>query len=270
MPIPLNFNTSAISPSVFEIYESFLLNSTASFLTGQEIVLFSSVNKTISHAFTKSLSAPIWQGILQTEQLPLPKTRVELSKAYYKKSKLESLENQLKFLKNYKLVVDVASVDTAREVAILKEYSKEFSLWSISQKQAFLDHWNTVIGLHQLRETANEYLLTGLTAITPQIVNRLHTLNQRNPRGLIEYLSITENHLQVLPDNLLTGLTNLKAVNLADNQLPVLPANLFTGLRNLQAINLSDNLLSELPPFLFFKLASLRKLSLRNNRIQSI
>lgn len=75
--------------------------------------------------------------------------------------------------------------------------------------------------------------------------------------------------LKTLPSDFLANLTNLEDVNLRAD-LEVIPETVFDGSSNIKNISLADNLLEVLPIFLFKDQVSLEMLDLSNNRITEL
>ena len=66
------------------------------------------------------------------------------------------------------------------------------------------------------------------------------------------------------------GLSSLKELTITDNPLTVLPDEMFAGLRSLETLWLFNNRLSSLPRAAFFELSELTELRLTNNRLSSL
>ena len=75
-------------------------------------------------------------------------------------------------------------------------------------------------------------------------------------------LDLSRNNLRELPPNAFAGLENLQTLSLGQNNLRELPNGLFDGLENLQTLSLGQNNLRELPNGLFDRLENLQTLSL--------
>ena len=78
-------------------------------------------------------------------------------------------------------------------------------------------------------------------------------------------LDLSRNNLRELPPNAFAGLENLQTLSLGQNNLHELPNGLFAGLENLQTLSLGQNNLRELPNGLFDGLSNLRELHLGGN-----
>jgi Leucine-rich repeat (LRR) protein len=76
--------------------------------------------------------------------------------------------------------------------------------------------------------------------------------------------------IKELPENLLSGLKELKLLDLSYNQIDVLPESVFQGLRVLEDLNLEGNQIENLEPGLFSNLEQLKKLNLNSNQISDL
>ena len=57
----------------------------------------------------------------------------------------------------------------------------------------------------------------------------------------LRFLSLDNNEVSTLPDNVFSNLSNLQTLSLGSNGLSTLPANVFSGLSSLRHLDLSDN-----------------------------
>lgn len=76
--------------------------------------------------------------------------------------------------------------------------------------------------------------------------------------------------LQVIPEDLFSGSSNISQINMEYNRLEELPAKLFHDQRNLQELNLQHNKLTHLDDDLFQGTGALRVLHLSHNQLLNI
>jgi Leucine-rich repeat (LRR) protein len=86
----------------------------------------------------------------------------------------------------------------------------------------------------------------------------------------LRFLSLANNELETLPENLFVSLTNLTRLDLQHNLLTHLHSGLFRQLRNLQVLNLAGNRLTALQDNVFVSLTRLTDLTLSNNTISNL
>ena len=86
----------------------------------------------------------------------------------------------------------------------------------------------------------------------------------------LRVLSLYNNELSSLPDNVFLGLTALRQLNLSSNELGSLPAAIFSGLTALGQLYLHINELTSLPDGVFSGLTALETLHLNNNELSSL
>lgn len=86
----------------------------------------------------------------------------------------------------------------------------------------------------------------------------------------LQFLSLANNELQYIPENLFSNLSDLKRLDLQQNTLRCLYVNLFTHLRNLEKLNLAGNRLVVLQDNIFGRLVKLTDLNLSNNILKHI
>ncbi|KAH8294879.1 hypothetical protein KR018_003801 [Drosophila ironensis] len=96
--------------------------------------------------------------------------------------------------------------------------------------------------------------------ITRQHLERLHALKR---------LRFTSRRPTHIPDNLLSDLRNLSALELRAN-IAEMPAHLFDNLENLEFIEFGSNQLKHLPPGIFSKMPKLKHLNLWSNQLQNL
>lgn len=85
-------------------------------------------------------------------------------------------------------------------------------------------------------------------------------------RGGIEILDFSDNKLQEITADTLSGYTSIKFLYLADNHIYLIEEDALTSFTDLQTLDLTNNVILELPNSIF-SLPSLRKLYLRGNPI---
>ncbi|MCY3700640.1 MAG: hypothetical protein OXH46_13565 [Gemmatimonadetes bacterium] len=86
----------------------------------------------------------------------------------------------------------------------------------------------------------------------------------------LEWLSLQDYRLGVLPRGTFADLASLEVLNLAGNLLTNLPPGVFAGLRRLEWLSLADNRLQALPAGVFGDLAGLRELFLQDNELRAL
>ncbi|GLH03927.1 Toll-like receptor 6 [Gryllus bimaculatus] len=86
----------------------------------------------------------------------------------------------------------------------------------------------------------------------------------------LQILSLNDNKLMHLGEDLFTSLENLEELFLNVNNLSELPLGIFRKLYNLRLLNLDNNKLTELPEELFSRLHSLEDLSVRSNYLKTL
>jgi len=147
---------------------------------------------------------------------------------------------------------------------------RDFNSLSLMQQQAILVKWNTRAGLWQLKhkpESTTNYSLSGLTQITPKIIEELEEINKKKP---IEDLFMGFNEFDQLPENLFVNLTDLKWITVSDNSLKSLPPHIFKNLRKLKSLDLRRNQIQKVADDQFNGLDSLNFIHLDDNHIQCL
>ncbi|XP_047019591.1 leucine-rich repeat transmembrane neuronal protein 1-like [Helicoverpa zea] len=87
-----------------------------------------------------------------------------------------------------------------------------------------------------------------------------------NLKSGIEILDFSDNKLQELTEEMMSGYTSIKFLYLADNHIYNIEETALSRFTNLQTLDLSNNVILELPNSIF-QLPSLRKLYFRSNPI---
>uniref|UniRef100_A0A6P7FHB4 Chaoptin-like n=1 Tax=Diabrotica virgifera virgifera TaxID=50390 RepID=A0A6P7FHB4_DIAVI len=90
------------------------------------------------------------------------------------------------------------------------------------------------------------------------------------PLERLHWLSIDNNNLHTVPENLLTSLRQLKYINLESNKLHFIPKGFFKNNVELQDIRLSNNELRTIETETFYHLSNLQSISLASNKIKHI
>ncbi len=101
----------------------------------------------------------------------------------------------------------------------------------------------------------------GITSLKPGDFAGLSSLKE---------LTITDNPLTVLPDEMFAGLRSLETLWLFNNRLTSLPRAAFFELAELKELRLTNNLLSSLEEGMFIGLSTLQSLHLNGNRLTSL
>ena len=101
----------------------------------------------------------------------------------------------------------------------------------------------------------------GITSLKPGDFAGLSSLKE---------LTITDNPLTVLPDEMFAGLRSLETLWLFNNRLSSLPRAAFFELSELTELRLTNNLLSSLEEGMFIGLSTLQSLHLNGNRLTSL
>ncbi|XP_023017908.2 uncharacterized protein [Leptinotarsa decemlineata] len=91
-----------------------------------------------------------------------------------------------------------------------------------------------------------------------------------SPLVSLQWLSLDNNNIQVLPDDLFEPLTHLKYLNLESNKLRSIPNNLFNNLPELKDVRLSNNEIVFIKTGTFRLLSNLESITLSGNNIKHI
>jgi Leucine-rich repeat (LRR) protein len=119
----------------------------------------------------------------------------------------------------------------------------------------------TICGKEYSVDTSGLFLSNqGLTAI-PEEIKYLTNL---------EYLSLSQNKITMIPEHIFDHLTNLKSLYLYNNKITAIPEHIFDQLINLKQLYLNNNKITSIPEHLFDSLTNLKHLSLSDNEITAI
>ena len=83
-------------------------------------------------------------------------------------------------------------------------------------------------------------------------------------------LTVNQNSLTALPEDVFDGLTNLQDLVLKNNSVTTVPEDVFDGLTSLRKLSLGENSLASLPEDVFDGLTSLTTIHLDNNSLASL
>ena len=102
--------------------------------------------------------------------------------------------------------------------------------------------------------------------------NELTNLPEELFDGLsaLEDLYLNQNRLTTLAEDIFDGLISLEGLELGGNQLNALPEEVFDGLAALEGLGLNQNRLASLPAELFDGLTTLRQLTINGNQVTSL
>lgn len=86
----------------------------------------------------------------------------------------------------------------------------------------------------------------------------------------LRYVSLDNNLIEYLPEDIFKNNLNLEEIHLAENKIKYLPLKMFQSLTNLTYLWLSKNLIEDLPSDLFKSNLNLKRIRLDDNKIKII
>ncbi len=128
-------------------------------------------------------------------------------------------------------------------------------------------HGNESLSIPPHEKEINDEVATGSLDLRYTALTDLVGFDEVPGLAELRRLSLSNNELATLPDNIFHGLSALKLLSLNDNRLATLPANAFRGLTALESLYLYNNQLTAFSPNIINGLTSLEELDLENNPI---